>query len=141
MTDLASELVVGHGDLDVLDDRHLDVLDGLLAGVVDGEVGLDLLPVVVELLVQRHLHVELAGGEREPLADQGGGLTLAAADGGVLHLADSQSHRVTAVGLLIRVVAHEHTQLVDHTQGLGLYVYVCVEEEKAQVILRWMVSG
>lgn len=76
----------------MLNDRHLDVLDGLLAGVVDGKVGLDLLPVVVELLVQRHLHVELARGEREPFADQGGGLTLAAADGGVLHLADCQSH-------------------------------------------------
>ena len=120
ITYLTGELAVGHGDLHMLHHGALDVLHRLLGSVVDVQVGLDLLPVVVDLLVKGHLHVQLAGGEREALGHQGGGLALGPASGGELHLPHCQSNRVAAVRLLIGVVADENPQFVDDSQGLGL---------------------
>lgn len=99
---------VGHGHLDVLHHRDLDVLDGLLAVVADGDGGRDLLPVVVQFPVERHLHVQLAGGEGEALGGHRGGLAQELVGGGVLDLPHRQGHGVAAVGFLLCVVGHEH---------------------------------
>lgn len=114
------ELVVGHGDLDVLDDGALDVLDGLLATVVDVDGSVDLLAMVVELLVESHLHVELSGGQSEALGHEGAGLALVAGHGRELHLPDGEGDGVALVGLLIGIVAHEHAQFVNNAEGLAL---------------------
>ena len=50
---------------------HLDVPDGLAGVIVHRHVGADLLAVVVDLLVQRHLQVDLALREGEPFGHQG----------------------------------------------------------------------
>ena len=120
MTHLAGELAVGHGDLDVLHHSTLDVLHRLLGSVVDAQVGLDLLPMVEDLLVERNLHVQFPGRKGEALRHQGGRLTLGSGSRGELHLPHSESHRVAAVRLLAGVVTNEHPQLVDDSKGLGL---------------------
>jgi len=117
--DLTGEVVVGHGDLNVLHNGALEVLDSLLAAIVDVDLGGDLLTVIVDLLVQGHLHVHLTGGESKALGHQGGGLALGDVVGAVLHLAHSQSHGVALVCILVGGVTNEHAQLVDDTNGLG----------------------
>lgn len=55
---LASDVAVGHGDLDVLHDGALDVLHRLLAAVGDADVGDDGLAMVIDVLVKVNFHVE-----------------------------------------------------------------------------------
>lgn len=117
---LTCEEVVGHGDLDMLDDRTLDVLDRLLAAIVDVEGGVDLLTVVVELLVERHFHIDLPRGESEALGHESAGLALVARHGRKLDLPDGEGDRVALVGFLGRVVAHINAKLVDDAKGLAL---------------------
>lgn len=76
--DVLAELGVDHGDLAVLDHEALDALDRLARVVRDHDVGGDLLAVVVDFPIQRHLQVDLALGEGEALADQRRGQATAA---------------------------------------------------------------
>ena len=74
-----------HGYVDALDDRHRDLLDGLLRPVPDAEGHPDVVAVVVQLLVEARFELELPGGEHEVLPDHGARLP-AASGGGKLDL-------------------------------------------------------
>jgi len=118
-SDLAGELVVSHGQFNVLDDGALDVLDGLLAAVVDGQVALNLFTVVEQFLVEGQLHVELARGQSEALGHEGAGLTLAATSRGILDLPGGERDGVALVGALVGVITNVNNQLIDDTKRLG----------------------
>ena len=74
-----------HGDVDILDDAHADLLHRLEGSVADDEGALDVVPVMVKLLVQSGLQLQLALGEQEVLPHRSGWLT-ALLGGGKLHL-------------------------------------------------------
>ncbi|KAE8749622.1 hypothetical protein FOCC_FOCC003609 [Frankliniella occidentalis] len=89
----------GGAVLPVLEEHHvdpllyhgLDLLHHLVAVVADADVDGDLLAVVVQLLVQGHLQLQLAGAHHEVLAHDGA--RLAALLGRrVLHLPDAHGH-------------------------------------------------
>jgi len=133
---LASEHVVGHGDLHMLDDGTFHVLDRLLAAVVDADSSVDLLTVVEDLFVESYFHVELPGGQSEALGHEGAGLTLVTSHGGELHLPDGEADGVALMGLLASVVAHEEAEIVDDAHWLARIVVSRVELDGAGSILR-----
>lgn len=117
---LASNVAVGHGDLDVLNDGALDVLHRLLAAVGDADVGDDGLAMVVDVLVQVDFHVEFPWREGEALGNKGARLAPVAAGGTILDLPDGEVDGVALVGLLVSAVSNEHLQIVDDSQRLDL---------------------
>lgn len=83
---MAAELRVDHGDLDVLHHHAADVADRLPGVVGDDHVGCELLAVVVDLPVEGHLQVDLAVAEGESLAHEGARQAAAARSRSVLQL-------------------------------------------------------
>ena len=102
-----------HRDVDVLDDVHADLLDRLQRGVADDEGALDVVPVMVELLVQSGLQLQLSLREQEVLPD-GGARLPALPGGGELHLPDGHvDTRLLPVHLL-----HDAPDVVLHPARL-----------------------
>ena len=102
-----------HRDVDVLDDVHADLLDRLQRGVADDEGALDVVPVMVELLVQRGLQLQFSLREQEVLPD-GGARLPALLGGSELHLPDG--HVDTC--LLSVHLLHDAPHVVLHPAGL-----------------------
>jgi len=125
--DLTGELVVSHGEFNMLDDGALDVLDSLLAAVVDAKVALDSLTMVEHFLVKGELHVDLARGQSEALGHKSAGLAPAATNRGILDLPDGKVDRVTPVGALLGGITNEYVQFIDDTKGLGSFFLSGVE--------------
>jgi len=121
-SNIPGEVSVGHGDLYVLHHAALDALDSLAAAVADVQVGSHLFTMVVDVLLKGDLKVQLAIAKGETLGHQGGWLARASVRWGILDLADSQGHTVALVQLLVGAVSHEHSQLVQDTEGLGRFI-------------------
>jgi len=119
---IPGEVSVGHGDLNMLNHAALDALDSLAAPIADVQVGSHLFTMVVDVLLKGDLKVQLAIAKGETLGHQGGWLARASVRWGILDLANSQGHTVALVQLLVGAVSHEHSQLVQDTEGLGRFI-------------------
>lgn len=69
---------------------HLHVFDGLARAIVYDDLSSDPLAVVVDLLVERHLQVDLTAGEGEALRGHRAGQTEAALKRSMLQFLDGQ---------------------------------------------------
>lgn len=79
---------VGHGDVHVLDDVGADGLHGLLRAVGDGDVGLDLVAVEVDVAAEADVEDEAARREGVVPADEELRLAVVRVDRGELDLTD-----------------------------------------------------
>lgn len=68
---VAAELRVDHGNLNMLYNHAADVANGFPGVVGNDDVGGNLLSMIVDFLVEGHFQTDLAVAESEALADKG----------------------------------------------------------------------
>jgi hypothetical protein len=131
------ELRVDHRHFAVLHHVDFHVSDGFAGVVADGDAGTDLLAVVVDLAVEGHLEVDLAGGEGEAFGDDGA--RKSGHSSGTRHnleLLDGEGDGAALVAFVLLVGRYVDLQIVLDAQRLALVVFAGLEGDGAGGHLR-----
>jgi hypothetical protein len=115
--------------VDPLLHHHLQLLHHFVAVVPDADVRRDLLPVVVQLLVQRHLQLQFPGAQHEVLPHHRARLA-ALFRRRVLHLPDCHRDGAPLVGPVCLALSDEELDVVVHPAGLPLVLEAGLERDR-----------